>query len=192
MFGPWSWTVLISSTNVWVALSAAMVLTSRHVVSPQVRLNFLSTLLEEAYGHLHCHLTAGVLGRKLFTMPFTRDVKVTEAAARAMRASLLHCKQVRTRKCSRMAGRERLYGDLAARAVTRNAVNNSLFPQPHTPQEGGVLLVAPEHRLSLKLKRQELWEQGVERAAETAALDRLEALPYLDILDESDELLHHR
>ncbi|GLC47559.1 hypothetical protein PLESTB_000001100 [Pleodorina starrii] len=116
-----------------------------------VRLNFLSTLLEEAYGHLHQHLCAGVLGRKLFVMPFHRDVQLTTAGARAMRASLLHCKQ-----------------------------------------EGGLLLTAPEHRLSLLLKRQELWAKGHAREAEVTALDRLAALPYLDLMDESDELLHHR
>ncbi|GLC47557.1 hypothetical protein PLESTB_000000900 [Pleodorina starrii] len=116
-----------------------------------VRLNFLSTLLEEAYGHLHQHLCAGVLGRKLFVMPFHRDVQLTTAGARAMRASLLHCKQ-----------------------------------------EGGLLLTAPEHRLSLLLKRQELWAKGHAREAEVTALDRLAALPYLDLMDERDELLHHR
>ncbi|EFJ48407.1 hypothetical protein VOLCADRAFT_91060 [Volvox carteri f. nagariensis] len=122
-----------------------------------VRLNFLSTLLEEAYCHLHLHLCAGVLGRKLFTLHFNRDVSVTEAGARAMTASLLYCKR-----------------------------------------EGGLLLVAPEHRLSLLLRRQEMWEQQQSRpesqdvvAAAVAALDQLASLPYLDILDESDELLHH-
>ncbi|EFJ48301.1 hypothetical protein VOLCADRAFT_104794 [Volvox carteri f. nagariensis] len=123
-----------------------------------VRLNFLSTLLEEAYCHLHLHLCAGVLGRKLFTLHFNRDVSVTEAGARAMTASLLYCKR-----------------------------------------EGGLLLVAPEHRLSLLLKRQEMWQQQQSRpdgqdvvATAVAALDQLASLPYLDILDESDELLHHR
>lgn len=85
-------------------------------------------------------------------------------------------------------------------------------------QSGGVLLVAPEHRLSLHLKYHELRlqfnkqqrqdtedekEEKVEgstklaRAREAAlavcsALEGVAALPYLDILDESDELLHHR
>lgn len=63
---------------------------------------------------------------------------------------------------------------------------------PRITQEGGLLLVTPEHRLSLELKCQELWEQGPESTVETAVLDRLKALPYLDILDESDELLHPR
>lgn len=52
--------------------------------------------------------------------------------------------------------------------------------------------MAPEHRLSLQLKRQELWEKGRPCMVEVMALDRLAALPFLDILDESDELLHYR
>ncbi|KXZ49831.1 hypothetical protein GPECTOR_19g282 [Gonium pectorale] len=116
-----------------------------------VRLNLLSTLLDEAHAHFQAHLAASVLRRKVFTMPFHRDVKITAAAARAMRASLQHCKQ-----------------------------------------EGGMLLVAPEHRLSLQLKCHELRAAGEERAADFRALEELAALPYLDLLDESDELLHHR
>jgi hypothetical protein len=58
-------------------------------------------------------------------------------------------------------------------------------------QARGVLLVAPEHRLSLQHKWRELWEvegqQGV-----CNELQALFGLPYWDILDESDELLHHR
>ena len=52
------------------------------------------------------------------------------------------------------------------------------------------MLVTPEHRLSLMLKRQELWEQG--KPDLCSLLDKLDSLPYKDILDESDELLHHR
>ena len=52
--------------------------------------------------------------------------------------------------------------------------------------------MAPEHRLSLQLKRHELWAQGAQRAPDCDALDYVAGLPYLDLLDESDELLHHR
>lgn len=62
--------------------------------------------------------------------------------------------------------------------------------------------MAPEWRLSLQLKWQELWqcgqqpyeEEGARQEAKAAcqALDKLFELPYLDLLDESDELLHHR
>ncbi|GLC35571.1 thioredoxin-disulfide reductase [Pleodorina starrii] len=120
-----------------------------------VRLNLLSTLLDEAYGHLHGTLCAGVLGRKLFTLPFHRGVELTGKRVKAMRASMEHCKQ-----------------------------------------EGGLLLVAPEHRLSLQLKRLELGvgqqKQDEEMEDICTALDHLAAMPYLDLLDESDELLHHR
>jgi hypothetical protein len=58
-------------------------------------------------------------------------------------------------------------------------------------QEGGLLLLAPEHRLSLKLKGQELKTQQDEQEV-CKLLDVLARLPYLDIIDEVDELLHHR
>lgn len=60
-----------------------------------MRLNFLSSLLHEAYDHLHQHLTASVLGVKLLLLPFHRDVNLTPAAARAMRAAVSHCQRVR-------------------------------------------------------------------------------------------------
>lgn len=57
-------------------------------------------------------------------------------------------------------------------------------------QEGGLLLVAPEHRLSLELKWQELWEQG--RKDLCTQINGIRAMPCTDILDECDELLNHR
>jgi hypothetical protein len=57
-------------------------------------------------------------------------------------------------------------------------------------QEGGLLLVAPQHRLSLQLKWHELRAAG--RSDVCQVLDDIAGLPYMDILDESDELLHHR
>ena len=53
-----------------------------------------------------------------------------------------------------------------------------------------MLLTTPERRLSMVLKQQELWQQG--KTALVAALDRLLSLPFVDLLDESDELLSHR
>jgi hypothetical protein len=55
---------------------------------------------------------------------------------------------------------------------------------------GGLLLVAPEHRLSLKLKGQELHAQGETEIC--AFLNHLASMPTIDLLDESDEILHHR
>lgn len=56
-----------------------------------------------------------------------------------------------------------------------------------------MLLVAPEHRLSLHLKWHELWARGDDAARATCgALDLVRAVPCVDLLDESDELLHHR
>lgn len=57
-------------------------------------------------------------------------------------------------------------------------------------QVGGLLLVAPEHRLSLLLKSMEIWGKGDHQLHDQ--LQQLMALRYQDILDESDELLHHR
>ena len=58
------------------------------------RLHLLSQLLDEGFAYLHSVLTAGVLGRRIFLLPFSRDVAVTAVQARAMMASLLHCKRV--------------------------------------------------------------------------------------------------
>ncbi|KAG2441624.1 hypothetical protein HXX76_003244 [Chlamydomonas incerta] len=137
-----------------------------------VSLTFLSTLLDEAYAYLHGALCAGVLGRKLFTMPFHRDIELRPARVLRMRAALVHCKQ-----------------------------------------EHGALLVTPEHRLSLDLKWKEIGVQlraaaapvppeaargqsGRKQAARggqvAAQLTALLRTPVLSILDESDELLHHR
>ena len=69
--------------------------TQTDTLSPtQVRLNLLSTLLDEAYGFLHRFMCASALGRKVFTLPFSRDVDITFEGARAMRACLQYCQQV--------------------------------------------------------------------------------------------------
>jgi hypothetical protein len=60
-------------------------------------------------------------------------------------------------------------------------------------QVGGLLLVVPEHRMSLELKWHELRMKNDPQAlALCQELAALAAAPYLDVLDESDELLHHR
>lgn len=59
-----------------------------------MRLNFLPTLLPEAYDHLHQHLTASVLGVKLLLLPFHRDVRLNIEAVRAMRAAVKHIQRV--------------------------------------------------------------------------------------------------
>ena len=96
------------------------------------------------------------------------------------------------------------WGAFVVWAVARGAQPRALarwltrFPPPlHTStpnahKDGGALLVAPEWRLSLLLKRQELWEKGGEHAAAVAALDGVHGMPCVDVFDESDELLHHR
>ncbi len=62
--------------------------------------------------------------------------------------------------------------------------------------------MAPEHRLSLQLKWHELRararnpalseQQRTDAGHVCAVLHAVQHLPYTDLLDESDELLHHR
>lgn len=60
----------------------------------QVRVNFLAPLLHEGKQHLQQHLTASVLGRKVFYMPFHRGIQVTQQSRGAMAAALSYCQQV--------------------------------------------------------------------------------------------------
>lgn len=57
-------------------------------------------------------------------------------------------------------------------------------------QERGLLLVTPEHRLSLELKWHECNAQ--QHTEICKQLDTLSAYPYLDLIDESDEALSNR
>lgn len=70
-------------------------------------------------------------------------------------------------------------------------------------QVGGVLLMAPEHRNSLYLKHLELALAGAadttnngrnasQQACASQVLGLLQGFPYFDIVDESDEVLHHQ
>ena len=55
----------------------------------------------------------------------------------------------------------------------------------------GVVCVAPEHRLSLQLK----WHEMRLASGKSNIVDKLpilDALPYCDLFDESDEVLHHK
>ena len=57
----------------------------------------------------------------------------------------------------------------------------------HCQKLGGVLLCAPEHRLSLKLKFFELKQAGASEVCDV--LKEIDSFKYLDILDEVDEIL---
>lgn len=169
----------------------------------QVRLNLLRPLLEEAYSHLHRTLCASTLGRKLFLLPFHRDVAVTERTVRAMQSALTYCKQVGHADvivCSTcvalgcvqavVGGGSTVFGPWTGWRMLWSWPKLPL-PAAITPcQAGGVLLTTPEHRLSMLLKRQELWEQGKRQLCDT--LGAFIEQPCFDLLDESDELLHHR
>eukprot|EP00899_Mesostigma_viride_P019526 jgi/Mesvir1/27575/Mv07320-RA.1 len=132
--------------------------------SNTVRLNFLASLLDEAHDYLHRCLCAGVLGRRLTLLPFNRDV-----------------------------GREAEHtlGCGVAHEMTANDTRALAYHIDDLTAAGGILLVAPEHRLSLKLKRLELAARpGNEETCRL--LEQLDNRSLIDILDESDELLHHR
>lgn len=49
-----------------------------------IRLTFLTQLLGEAFSYLHQYLSASILGRKLFLLPFSRDVDLTVERVRAI------------------------------------------------------------------------------------------------------------
>ena len=59
-----------------------------------VRLNFLSSLLQEAGEYMHNVLTATVIGIPVLHIPFNRDVKLTLAQAATLKVSLEHCSEV--------------------------------------------------------------------------------------------------
>ena len=65
----------------------------------QVRLNLLPQLLNEAYAHMQSCLSASILARKLFVMPFHRNVKVDLRVIEAMRSALAYCQRVSPSMC---------------------------------------------------------------------------------------------
>lgn len=60
----------------------------------QVRLVLLPQLLAEVYSYMHTCLCASSLARKLYLLPFHRDVRPTPQLLSVMRSALEHCKQV--------------------------------------------------------------------------------------------------
>ncbi len=56
-----------------------------------VRLNFLSSLLPEAFAFLHEHLTASLFGVKLFQIPFHRNVEVTPERVASLNHQAAYC-----------------------------------------------------------------------------------------------------
>lgn len=63
-------------------------------------MNFLAQLMHEGMSHLQQHLTASVLGRKVFCMPFHRGAQVSGETLGAMKAALAYCQKVRAGCCS--------------------------------------------------------------------------------------------
>ena len=57
----------------------------------------------------------------------------------------------------------------------------------HCRRVNGLVLVAPEHRLSLQLERHMVQDDELKRL-----LDEFQTSTFINLLDESDEILHHR
>jgi hypothetical protein len=116
-----------------------------------VRVHILSQLLIEAFDFFHQHLCASVLRRKVYMLPFNRDIDLTLDNAGTMLSVLNHCRR-----------------------------------------SGGLLLLAPEHRLSIFLKNLERQhEAGVASDEVCRQIQQIHELPYRDLFDESDEILRH-
>lgn len=115
-----------------------------------MRIHILSPLLSEAHDFLHHTITASILNRRFFRIPFHRDVKLTPSKAEKIMNCLIRCRD-----------------------------------------NGGALVIAPEHRLSLILKGTELELQNSKRHSRES-LQGIYDMNYFDLFDESDEILHHR
>jgi hypothetical protein len=73
-----------------------------------------------------------------------------------------------------------------------NAIHNTLIA---CRQERGAVVIAPEHRLSLYLKRFDLTatdSEGTAEAVRRRLIDLDTGYRFVDILDESDEILRHK
>ena len=115
------------------------------------RIHFLSALFDEAYKYLQNHLTASILGVKIYTMPFCRDFTLDIRSVATMKSVIDDCRS-----------------------------------------DGGALVLAPEHRLSLELKMKEMHSPGERDIAIRIETDILKQDDWWDIIDECDEVLHHR
>ena len=59
------------------------------------RLNVLAPLLHEMYDYLHNALSASLLPRRVFTLPFCRDVKLSPELIGTMELAMRHCQASR-------------------------------------------------------------------------------------------------
>ncbi len=118
-------------------------------VKHTARLIILSALLREGCDYFHNALCGGHLGRRLYVLPFQRDVELDNRKVRLLKDMINHCKR-----------------------------------------ERGFFVLAPEHRLSLELKVKELHLSG--RIELSKELKRVVSNSWCDIIDEVDEVLHHR
>lgn len=114
------------------------------------RLTVLSTLFQESCDYFQKVLTASVLCRKLFVLPFQRDVDIDKEKISKMHGTIAICER-----------------------------------------ERGFLVTSPEHRLSLHLKVKEL-HRNKDVTLSGAVKGLFHDFQYFDVIDEIDEVLHHR
>lgn len=117
-----------------------------------VRVNVLTPLLGEMYEYLH-RILGGLLGRRVYILPFHRQVRISAQRLELIEKQMLQCRT-----------------------------------------EQGVLLTAPEHRLSMQLKLHELHMKEFSQEGDGLwrALAKVLRLPMCELLDESDEILRHK
>ncbi|KAJ1474779.1 hypothetical protein T484DRAFT_1830922 [Baffinella frigidus] len=84
--------------------------------SPLLRVHFLSQLLAEAAEYLHACLTASLLNRRIFLLPFHRDVSLDLRRVRLMRQGLERCRAAAGFVC--VAPEHRLSLDLKFHELT--------------------------------------------------------------------------
>lgn len=58
-----------------------------------LRIHFLSELLDEAHEYLHRCVTAGIVSRKLFKIPYNRQIALTASTVRCIRHSMMYCQE---------------------------------------------------------------------------------------------------
>lgn len=120
-----------------------------------VRVFILSEIFNEQFSYLHLTLCASILNKKIFQIPFHRQVNLNEDCVNKIYDTLKYCQAI-----------------------------------------GGFLVLRPEDFGSMILKKEELYVNNLIQNTQTKIiinkLQDILTLPYYDILDESDEILHYR
>ena len=135
-----------------------------------VRVTLLPTLLNEARDHLRRSISGGVLQRKVFVLPFHRDVKVDERVLGTLKAILMRCRDER-----------------GVLLMGQDARQSMLLKRVMLETGGG------KTGSGSKSGSESQASSGCELGggSEVESLKMLEGFPFHEILDECDELLRH-